>query len=114
MSMWQVVEKTDYGTDWHLVKYDLDTLDRLRSKEEGVEAAKKYLTKINCDNALTKEEKRNGIEAFMMLDGKVFLGVLDGSQWYLTDKKTKEVITSQKHFELEGKTQIDVREVRGT
>lgn len=118
--LYQVVEKDDFGTDWHQVRYDVYAMKRFDTEEEAVEAAKKYLTKVNCDNALTKAEKKSGSEAFMMMseEGKdkptgCFLGVLDGEDWYMTDRHGNPV-TEISYFELEGKIQVTVRPVPGT
>ncbi len=126
---WQVVEKDDFGTDWHQVRYDVYAMERFNTEEEAVEAAKKYLTHINCDNALTKAEKQSGAEAFMFTSEGCFLGALDGKDWYITYPKdilksvngkmttvhTKgDPIEDPKYFELEGKTQVAVRPIPGT
>lgn len=128
---WQIVEKDDYGTDWHVVRYDAVALKRFDVEADAVEAAKKYLTSQNCDNVLTAAEKRNSLEAFMQTDDGIFLGVLDGKDWYLTypkdivgiNKETHEreviytkgsAIADPKYYELEGKAEVAVRVVPGT
>lgn len=110
---WQVVEKEDFGTDWHQVRYNAYALKRFDDHDEALEAASKYLTEVNCDNALTKAEKRQGFEAFMMTDKGCFLGILDGQDWYLTDKKGNAVV-NKSYFELEGKTEVAVRQLPGS
>lgn len=113
MSKFQVVEKGDFGTDWALVRDDRrNAADRFNTEEEAYAAAEQYLTDLNCNNALTKAEKRGAIEAFMLTDEGCFLGVLDGEKWYMTDRHDKPV--DEKYFELEGKTQVAVRPVPGT
>jgi hypothetical protein len=130
MSLWQVVEREDFGTDWHVVRYDVASMSRFASQEEATKAATKYLTSVNCDNSLTPHDKRNSLEAFMKTPNGIFLGVLDGKDWYLTYPKDiagrndqgerttlhnkGEVIKDDKYFELEGKTQVDVRIIPGT
>jgi len=129
MALWQVVEKADFGTDWQQVRYQAYAMERFDTKAEAEEAAKKYLTYINCDNSLAAAEKQAGAEAFMMTDAGCFMGVLDGKDWFMTypkdivkrvDGETKTVhtkgsaVTDSKYFELEGKTEVAVREVRGT
>lgn len=128
---WQVVEKESSGIDWHAVRYNSVALTRFNDKTSALNAAKSYLTSVNCDNALTASEKRSSFEAFMLTDDGIFLGVLDGKDWYLTYQKdiydkgtsgeSKTVkypkgsrIKDLKHFELDGKTQVDVRPLPGT
>ncbi len=130
MAKFQVVEKDDFGTDWAAVRYNSAAMNRYDTEEEAVEAAKKYLTELNCNNALTKDEKQAASEAFMMLDDGCFLGTLDGEEWYLTYPKdilgktadgSKGVVhekgdkvTEDNYFELEGKAQVMVRTLPGT
>jgi len=129
--LFQVVEKDDFGTDWHQVRYNAYAMQRFDTEEQAVEAATKYLTDVNCNNSLTAGEKKAGAEAFMLVkraqdeagnetvtasDKDVtdcFMGVLDGKDWYLTDRHGKPV-TDNKYFELEGKIQVAVRPVPGT
>lgn len=116
---WQVVEKDDFGTDWHQVRYQAYAMERFDSQEDALTAAKRYLTDVNCNNSLTKEEKRAGAEAFMIMKDAndnptgCFMGVLDGEDWMLTDRQGK-AITDKSYFELEGKTEVAVRPVPGT
>jgi len=113
MSLFQVVEKPDYGTDWALVRDDKrNTADRFETREIAMNAAIVYITDLNCNNALTKAEKRGAIEAFMLTDNGCLLGVLDGENWYMTDRHGHPV--NEKYFELEGKMQVAVRPVPGT
>ena len=131
MARWQVVEKDDYGTDWHIVRYDVASLARFKTPKEAIDAAKLYLTSLNCDNVLTADEKRNSLEAFMQTANGIYLGVLDQKNWFLTYPKdmvgknkesgeretlhTKgEIIEDPKYYELEGKTEVAVRIVPGT
>lgn len=129
----QVVEKDDFGTDWHQVRYDAYAMQRFDTEDKAIEAATRYLTDVNCNNSLTAGEKKAGAEAFMLVKlvkdeaGKeimtaaskeeeitdCFMGVLDGKDWYLTDRHGKAV-TDNKYFELEGKIQVAVRPVPGT
>jgi len=111
--MWQVVEKESFGTDWHQVLYDTRAMERFNTEEEALIAAKKYLTIVNCDNALTKEEKKTGLEAFMMMKDGCFLGILDGEDWYLHDRHGK-IVKDASYFELEGKSEVSVRTMPGT
>lgn len=122
---WQVIEKDSFGTDWHQVRYQAYAMQRFDTQEEAIDAAKRYLTDINCNNALTKDEKLSGAEAFMILkDDGCFMGVLDGEDWYLKyAKDTKDSskvacckgdkVKDAKYYMLEGKTEVDVREVPG-
>lgn len=110
---YQVVEKDDFGTDWHQVRYDAYAMRRFETEEEAIEAATRYLTDVNCNNSLTADEKKSGAEAFMLTDDGCFMGVLDGKDWYLTDRHGKPV-TDRNYWELEGKIQVDVRTVPGT
>lgn len=127
---WQIVERDDYGTDWHVVRYDAVALTRFQKEEEAIAAAKKYLTSQNCDNVLTAAEKRNSLEAFMQTDEGIYLGILDGKDWYLTYPKDivgkdddgnriilynkGDIISDPKYYELEGKAEVAVRIVPGT
>ena len=113
MTKYQIVEKDDYGTDWALVRDDRrNTADRFETPEDAFVAASHYLTDLNCNNALTKAEKRGAIEAFMITKEGCYLGVLDGEDWYMTDRHDKPV--DEKYFELEGKTRVAIRPVPGT
>lgn len=129
MSLWQIVEKGDFGTDWELVRYKAEAMQRFNSESEAVSAAKDYLTFRNCDNSLTAEEKRNGLEVFMMTTNGCLLGVLDGKDWYLNYQKDitskvngesvivhrrGDVIKDSSFYELQGKTEVQVRVVPGT
>jgi len=131
MSKFQVVEKTDFGTDWAPVRYNEKALTRFDTQEAAVKAATDYLSDLNCNNTLTKDEKRHNIEAYMMTEKGCFLGVLDGEDWYLNypkdiSGKNQETgeheivhtkgspVTDPKWFELEGKTQVAVRVLPGT
>jgi len=131
MAKYQVIEKTDFGTDWAPVRYNDQALTRFDSEEAAMKEAIRYLTETNCNNVLTKTEKRHAIEAYMMNENGCFLGVLDGEDWYLTYPKDivghnpetgqqevlhakGDVIKDTKWFELEGKTQVAVRPVPGT
>lgn len=109
---YQIVEKADFATDWSLVRYNDRAIARFDTEEEAMKAAKAYLTDLNVNNALAAAEKRANIEAFMLTDEGCFLGVLDGKDWYMTDRKGATV--NAKYFELEGKTQVAVRTVPGT
>ena len=111
--MYQVVEKDDFGTDWHQVRYNAYAMQRFNTEQEAIAAATKYLTDVNCNNSLTAGEKKAGAEAFMLNANGCFMGVLDGKDWYLTDRHGKAV-TDSKYFELEGKIQVAVRPVPGT
>ena len=124
--LWHVVEKDGFGTDWHLVRYGSQAVQRFESETKAEEAAKKYLTDANCNNALTKAEKLSGAEAFMMLKEGCFMGILDGDDWFVTypkDIKGKDgeikhhksdKVQDSKYYELEGKTEVAVRVVPGT
>ena len=129
MSKYQVVEKDDFGTDWHQVRYNAYAMERFDTKEKAIEAATRYLTDVNCNNSLTADEKKSGAEAFMLKDDGCFMGVLDGKDWYITYPKDimKSVngkmtlihakgdpIKDEKYYELEGKIQVAVRPVPGT
>lgn len=127
--LFQVVEKDDFGTDWHQVRYNAYAMERFDTKEKAVEAATRYLTDVNCNNSLAAGEKMTGAEAFMMKDDGCFMGVLDGKDWYITypkdivkliDGKSTVIhakgdpVKDEKYYELEGKIQVAVRPVPGT
>jgi hypothetical protein len=128
---YQVVEKDDFGTDWHQVRYDAYAMQKFDEEADAVAAAIRYLTDVNCNNSLTAGEKKSGAEAFMLVklakdeSGKevmtastdevtdCLMGVLDGKDWYMTDRHGKSV-AERSYYELEGKTQVTVRPVPGT
>lgn len=125
MSLYQVVEKDSFGTDWQPVRYYDKALTRFDDEQSARQAAIDYVTDRNCNNALTKEEKLQAAEVFMMTDDGVFLGVLDRTPWYMTYPRdtmssTKEactkgdVVKDRKYFGLEGKTEVSVRTIPGT
>lgn len=120
--LYQVVEKDDFGTDWHQVRYDAYAMERFDTEKLAIAAATRYLTDVNCNNSLTAAEKKAGAEAFMLVkqdeedQEKItgcFMGVLDGKDWYFTDRHGKAV-TDTNYYELEGKIQVAVRPVPGT
>lgn len=124
---WQIVEKEDIGTDWHLVRYPDKYVKKFDNETEAFQSAIKYLTDINCDNALAAGEKRASIEAFMETKDGILLGMLDGELWYLTyqketvDPKNKDVrhakgekIRDRNYFELRDKSEVSVRPVPGS
>lgn len=117
----QVVEKDDFGTDWHQVRYGAYAMERFDTEKDAMTAATRYLTDVNCNNSLTKAEKKSGAEAFMLMKDEndpdkitgCFMGVLDGEDWYITDRHDKPIIDN-KYFELEGKIEVAIRPVPGT
>lgn len=95
---WQVIEKS-VGSDWSLVRNDREVLDRFNTEESAKAAAIKYINGRNCENALTKDEKKYNFECYMQMNGAIFLGVLDGEEWYLTypkDVRNKNVRTNDR------------------
>lgn len=126
MSLWQVVEKDGYATDWALVRYNEQALSRFSTKEEAEKAAYAYLTDRNVNNALTKDEKLHNFECFMQTDEGCFLGILDGQPWYLTHPKDVVRKGDVKYAKgeaikdptsthlLEGKTEVSVRVLPGS
>ena len=127
----QVVEKEAVGVDWSLVRYQSYALENFKTKEEAETAAIRYLTDLNCNNPLAAAEKQAASEAYMMRDDGCFLGILDGKEWYIcypkdvvgksktsgnveTLYKKGDKVTDTSYFELEGKTQVTVRQVPGT
>jgi len=127
---WQVVEKEANGVDWSAVRYEAYAVGHFNTEQEARVAASKYLTEVNCNNALTVGEKQFAAEAYMATDDGCFLGVLDGTEWYMTypkDVRGKddegnttvlhqkgERVKDTKYFELDGKTEVTVRKVPGT
>ena len=125
MPKYQVVERDDYGMSWAAVRYNNQSAQHYNSEAEGIKVAIDCVTDRNCNNALAREEKLNAIEAFMMRPDGVFLGVLDGKDWYLTYQKSiklasgataekGDIVQDPKWYQLEGKTEIAVRIVPGT
>ena len=125
MPLYQVVEKDSFGTDWQPVRYYDKALTRFDDEQEANQAAIDYVTDRNCNNALTKEEKLQAAEVFMVMDDGMFLGVLDKQPWYLTyprDTKSStgeactkgDVVKDRKFFGLEGKAEVSVRPIPGS
>ena len=111
--LYQVVKKAPVG-DWEQVRYQAYALEKFEDEQTAFDVAKRYLTEVNCNNPLTKDEKMAHIDSFMMTKEGCYLGVLDGHDWYMTDVKTKIVITDTKYYRLEGKSEVAVRQVPGT
>lgn len=111
--MWQVVEKEDFATEWHIARYNERAMQRYETEEDAVKAAKQYVHSLNCDNALTQDEQRNNLEAFMMTEDGCFLGTQHGKEWFMNDRKGKPV-TERSYHELEGKIEVKVRVLPGT
>jgi hypothetical protein len=129
MSLYQVVEKDDIGTDWAPVRYYDRALTRFDTQEAATKAAVDYITERNCNNALAAAEKLDASEVFMMTKQGVFLGILDGKEWYMTypkdgppskedpsqpTYKKGENVKDVKYFALAGKAQVAVRELPGS
>lgn len=127
MTCYQVVEKESFGVDWHPVRYHEKSLTRFDKYEDAYSAAKAYITEVNCNNALTKEEKLASVEVFMETQDGIFLGVLDGKPWHMVypkDIKARnssdiahskgDLVKDKKFFLLEGKTEVAVRVLPGT
>jgi hypothetical protein len=130
MKSWQVVEKESNGVDWAQVRYNAYALGPFDTPEEAKIAAKKYLTDLNCENALAAAEKQASAEAYMDTEDGIFLGVLNGKDWYMTypkevrgkdpDGKVKilhqkgETVKDRSYYEIEGKTEVSVRKLPGT
>lgn len=108
-----VAEKDGYGTDWAQVRYQSYALGRFDNEETAKDAAVRYISDRNVDNSLTKAEKRSHFECFMVTAKGVLLGIMDGEEWYLLDRKGKPVMDNR-YFELEGKTEVAVRPLPGT
>lgn len=111
--MFQIVEKDDFGTDWHLIRYDDASVKRFNTEAEANDAAKKYINKAN-DTSLCALDRQSGSECFMATEKGFFLGFQDnGEDWYMIDGKKN--ITKDRHYhELEGKTEVKVRLIPGT
>jgi hypothetical protein len=131
MAKYQVVEKDDIGIDWAPVRYYDRALTRFETQQTAMKAAVDYITERNCNNALAAAEKLDASEVFMMTKKGVFLGVLDGKEWYMEypkngppSKKKEdlgeptykkgEVVNDTKYFALAGKAQVAVRELPGS
>lgn len=129
MSKFQIVEKTDYGTDWALVRYNDAATRRYDVAEEAIKVAKAYVTDININNALATSEIEAASEAFLMDDQGAFLGYMDSKtqqplymkhekNWI--DKKTGvaynkgDVVQSRNYDRLREKTEVAVRVIPGT
>jgi hypothetical protein len=119
--LYQVIEKDDIGTDWAPVRYsDRRTLTRFPNIEDAQKAAIDYVTDRNCNNALAPSEKAHALEVFMLTEQGVFLGVLDGKDWYMKHPKNGpkhqkgDIVNDLSYFELNGLTQVKVRPIPGT
>lgn len=126
---WEVVEKGNFGLAWSPIRYGAYSVPQFTTKEEALKVAQEFLTKNNCDNPLTKDEKFSNARYYMMTDTGCYLGILDGVDWYATYPKEitsnkdgvlkvihnkGDVIKDQKWYELENKSVVTVREVPGT
>lgn len=109
---YQVMEKEAFGTDWSLVRYGDQSTQTFNSEDEAVEAAAHYLTEVNVNNALTVDEKKANVEAFMVTPDGCLLGVLDGERWFMTNARGDRVDRSA--YELDQKTEVAVRPVPGS
>jgi hypothetical protein len=126
--LWQVVEKEAFGVDWAPARFGDLAVMRFATKEEAEKAARRYVTELNVENALTAASKLDGAEAFLVDDTGIFLGVLDGKDWYLTYPKDEpnkeqkgeilhkkgEIIKDKNFFQLDGKMEVAVRVLPGT
>lgn len=118
MAFYQIVEKDDFGTDWHAVRYDNAAIKRYATEEEALEDAKKYVHKIN-DSVLCSSDRQSGAEAFLTVKEGFFLGFKDSKKgapqedWLMVDGR-KNVVTNRKYPDLEGKTEVTVRPIPGT
>lgn len=127
MKKYQVVEKDAFGTDWAPARFGDLAVMKYDTPEEANKSAKQYVTSLNVENALTADSKLEGLEAYMVDDNGVYLGFLDGKDWYMqypkdvpsrTDKtkiafKKGEVVKDNMYYLLEGKREVKVREVPG-
>lgn len=124
MTRWQVIEREGVTSSWSIPRTPY-AIDQFNSKEEALDAARKYVTELNVDNALASGEKEASAEVFMMDDVGCYLGNLDGKPWYMKYKKDNivkgelknkmgEVIKDSGYFELDKKGEVAVREVPGT
>ena len=94
MPKFQIVEKDSYATDWAPVRYHDAAVQRFDTEEDAVKVAKDYLTDVNVNNALAAAEKQRASELFMVTDKGIFLGILDGKDWYMTDPKGNIIFTA--------------------
>jgi len=106
------MEKEAFGTDWALVRYNDQSIKTFEDAEEATKAAISYLNNVNVENALTVDEKLVNVEAFMETDDGCLLGVLDGKNWYMTSPKGDRL--KRDCYQLDGKTEVKVRQVPGT
>lgn len=117
MPKYQIVEKDDFGTDWHVVRYSDASIKRFETEEDAVAAAKEYVHKTN-DSSLCSSDRQSGAECFMQVKEGFFLGFKDAKKgapredWLAMDGR-KNVLTKRSQ-ELEGKTEVKVRPIPGT
>lgn len=112
MSSYQVVERS-VGANFQQVRYQDYALKRFDTEEEAFEAASRYLTYMNVDNALAASEKQASAEAYMMTKDGAYLGVLDGKPWYMRNRHG-DVVQEKNYYELEGKSEVAVKPLPGT
>lgn len=113
MPSYQVVEKDDFGTDWHVVRYDNAATMRYDTEADALKAAKEYVHRTN-DTVLCSSDRQSGAEAFLVMGDGFFLGFADdGKDWFAKDGRGVILKDATSHL-LEGKTQVTVRPVPGT
>lgn len=124
-SKYQVVEKEAFGTDWAPARFGDLAVMKYDNASEANKAARQYVTNLNVDNALTAASKLEGLEAYFLDSTGIFLGVLDGKDWYLQypkdvqdrNDRTKiafrkdDFVQDKTYYILEGKREVAVREV---
>ena len=126
MKKWQVIEREGISSNWSVPRAPY-TIDQFDNKDVAMEAAKKYVTELNVDNALASGEKEASAEVFLVDDQGCYLGFLDGKPWYMCYKKNilsqdrqtvlhkcGEIVKDVNYFELDKKGEVAVREVPGT
>jgi len=125
---WQIVEREGVMSGWQVPRTP-ETSEQFGNEEDAVKVARKYVTEVNVDNALTAGEKESSAEVFYKDATGVYLGHLDGQPWYMKHKKdlykeidgkrtvvhtAGEVVQDTNYYELEKKGEVAVRKVPGT
>jgi len=110
MPKYQVMEKEGLASGWRPVLYGDRTAMQFDDEASCFDGAKRYVTDMNVNNALTAAEKREHFEGFLWTEDGALLGVLDGKDWYLEDRQGKTV-KDPSYFELDGKVEVAVKEI---
>jgi len=110
--MFQLEEREGNNSHWSLCRASqtVQTIDRIPTEKEAVTLAKKYVSEINLENALTAEEKISSFDAYFMDKKGAFLGNLDNKDVYLKDKD-KNIVKDENYYLLTNKIAVRIKKM---